>query len=209
MKLLIQNWGIIDYEKAWEKQRAIVEDIQAQRDKNILVLCQHPTVITIGKSGSNKNIITSLEYLNQLGIKIIENDRGGDVTLHNPGQLICYPIFNLYDYRMDLHWFLRQIEKCIIELLNMFNINAHRIDGMTGVWVAEKRKICAMGFHCSRWVTSHGLALNVNNNLMEFNYIVPCGINNKEVTSMSKELGTDIDINEVEEKCIEVFRANF
>lgn len=205
----VQNWGLIDYEEAWKRQKLIVEDIQEERNRNVLVLCQHPSVITIGRTGSSTNVVANEKFLNSLGIKVIYNDRGGDATLHNPGQLVGYPIFNLSNYKEDLHWFLREVEECIIELISIYGINGKRIKGLTGVWIDGRRKICAMGIHCSRWVTSHGFALNVNNNLEEFNYIIPCGIKDKDVTSISNELGTDIDVDEVIIKCIDVFEHHF
>ncbi|MCX7737272.1 MAG: lipoyl(octanoyl) transferase LipB [Candidatus Kapabacteria bacterium] len=205
----VQNWGLIDYEEAWARQKEIVEDIQKNRNRNVLVLCQHPSVITIGRAGSSNNVIADEKFLASLGIKVIYNDRGGDATLHNPGQLVGYPIFNLSSYKEDLHWFLREVEECIIELISYYGIKGERIKGLTGVWVSGNRKICAMGIHCSRWVTSHGFALNVANNLNEFNFIIPCGIKDKDVTSISREVGTDIDINEVVIKCIDVFKHHF
>jgi lipoyl(octanoyl) transferase len=203
--LEIQDWGLIDYEIAWNRQKELVEEIQSKRDRSALVLCEHPSVITIGRNGSEQNISVSCNFLDNKGIKVIKNDRGGDITLHNPGQLVGYPIFNLSDYKEDLHWFLRQIESCLIELLNKYNIESHIIEGMTGVWIQGRRKIAAIGLHCSRWVTSHGFALNINNNLEEFEYIIPCGIKDKEVTSMAKEIGTLIDMNKVKKECIKVF----
>ena len=190
----IQDWGLIDYNQAWDKQRELVKYIQDNRNKSVLVLCEHPSVITIGKSGTKNNIICHPDFLKSMGIQVIENDRGGDVTLHNPGQLVGYPIFNLSDFKEDLHWFLREIEQAIIDALDDFGINGGRVEGLTGVWIDSKRKIAAMGLHCSRWVTSHGFALNVKNNISEFDYIVPCGITDKAVTSIEKEIKTDIDL---------------
>jgi lipoyl(octanoyl) transferase len=207
--LEIQDWGLIDYLEAWERQKQIASDIIKNRNRNVFVVCEHPTVITVGRSGKQENILLPTKFLESKGIKVVYNDRGGDVTLHNPGQLVGYPIFNLYDYKTDLHWFLREIENAIIELLASFNIMGERVEGLTGVWIERERKICAIGLHCSQWVTSHGFALNVCNNLDEFNYIVPCGIQNKGVTSISKELGTEIDFTIVKQKCIEVFEKRF
>jgi lipoyl(octanoyl) transferase len=207
--LEIQDWGLIDYLEAWERQKQIASDIIKNRNRNVFVVCEHPTVITVGRSGKQENILLPTKFLESKGIKVVYNDRGGDVTLHNPGQLVGYPIFNLYDYKTDLHWFLREIENAIIELLASFNIMGERVEGLTGVWIERERKICAIGLHCSQWVTSHGFALNVCNNLDEFNYIVPCGIQNKGVTSISKELGTEIDFTLVKQKCIEVFEKRF
>jgi len=207
--LEIQDWGLIDYLEAWERQKQIASDIIKNRNRNFFVVCEHPTVITVGRSGKQENILLPTKFLESKGIKVVYNDRGGDVTLHNPGQLVGYPIFNLYDYKTDLHWFLREIENAIIELLASFNIMGERVEGLTGVWIERERKICAIGLHCSQWVTSHGFALNVCNNLDEFNYIVPCGIQNKGITSISKELGTEIDFTIVKQKCIEVFEKRF
>jgi len=205
----IQDWGLIDYQEAWNRQKFIVKDIQENRNKNILIFCEHPTVITIGKNGSESNVIGSTKLLNDLGIKIIHNDRGGDATLHNPGQLVGYPIFNLQAYKTDLHWFLREIEQTIIDIVANYGINAQRVKGLTGVWVNGEKKICAMGFHCSRWVTSHGFALNVCNNLQEFEYIIPCGIKDKGVTSISEEIGTKIDLNDVKNISETFFKKRF
>ena len=205
----VENWGIIDYDEAWERQKQIVKDIQTNRNRNVLILCQHPTVITIGRNGTINNVLSQPEFLESLGIKVIEIDRGGDVTMHNPGQLVGYPIFNLTDYKEDLHWFLREIESVIIDLADIYGIKAGRVDGLTGVWVDGKRKLCALGMHCSRWVTYHGFALNVNNNLSEFDYIIPCGIQNKGVTSIEIETGMKIDIDSVVDECKKLFENRF
>jgi lipoyl(octanoyl) transferase len=205
----IQDWGLIDYNKAWQKQKSLVADIQQNRNRNVLVLCEHPTVITIGRNGTDKNVLIKPDFLQSMVVGVINIDRGGDVTLHNPGQIVGYPIFDLMNYKQDLHWFLREVEDCIIELLLRYSVNSGRVEGMTGVWIENKRKICAMGFHCSRWVTSHGFALNVNNNLKEFDYIVPCGIKDKAVTSIAMEIGTPIDINIVKNDCTDVFKNHF
>ncbi len=207
--LEIQDWGLIDYEEAWKRQRQLVGELQNEPERNVFVVCEHPTVITVGRAGRGNNILLPTKFLEQKGIRVVYNDRGGDVTLHNPKQLVGYPIFNLVNFRQDLHWFLREIEDTIIELLYKFNINGQRVEGLTGVWVDGNRKICAIGMHCSRWVTSHGFALNVSNNLEEFNYIIPCGIKDKSVTSISKEIGTEIDFNLVKKFCIEIFEKRF
>ncbi|MFN3305672.1 MAG: lipoyl(octanoyl) transferase LipB [Candidatus Kapaibacteriota bacterium] len=205
----VQDWGLIDYNEGWERQKKIAEEIIEKRNRNVFVVCQHPSVITVGRAGRAENILLPTKLLETKGIKIVYNDRGGDVTLHNPGQLVGYPIFNLYDYKTDLHWFLREIEQLVIDLVGSFGIEAGRVDKMTGVWIEGRRKICAIGLHCTRWVTSHGFALNVCNDLSEFNYIVPCGIKGKEVTSIEKELGTEIDFNIVKTRCIEFFEKRF
>jgi lipoyl(octanoyl) transferase len=205
----IQNWGIIDFKDAWKRQKELVKEIQEKRNRNVLVLCQHPTVITIGRNGSNENITVNRDFLEYSGIAVYEIDRGGDVTLHNPGQLVGYPIFNLSSYHEDLHWFLREIEGAIIELVEEYGIKAKRIKDLTGVWVDGQRKICAMGLHSSRWVTYHGFALNVSNDLSEFGYIVPCGIRNKDVTSINSETGKEVVFENVLKECINVFEKRF
>jgi len=153
--------------------------------------------------------VLPLPQLHERGIPVFEVERGGDVTLHNPGQLVGYPIIRLSDYREDVHWFVRELEQCIIELLADFDIAAHRIPGLTGVWVSGERKICAIGLHLTRWVSWHGFALNVNNRLEEFSYIVPCGIADRGVTSMSQELQREVPMEEVKKRCITIFRAHF
>jgi lipoyl(octanoyl) transferase len=205
----LQDWGNIDYAEAWARQREIVKQVQSEENKNVLVLCEHPSVITIGRAGSDDNVIPKEDFLDKLGINVIHNDRGGDVTLHNPGQLVGYPIFNLNNFKTDLHWFLREIEQVIIDTIAEFNIDGGRMDKLTGVWIEEKRKICAMGLHCSRWVTSHGFALNVKNDLREFDYIVPCGITDKQVTSIEQETGTDVDMEIIKKLIFENFITHF
>ncbi|MBX3042362.1 MAG: lipoyl(octanoyl) transferase LipB [Candidatus Kapabacteria bacterium] len=205
----IQDWGLIEYNEAWDKQKEIASDIQKKRNRNVLVFCEHPTVITIGRAGGSENILMSRDFLKSLGVSTVEIDRGGDVTMHNPKQLVGYPIFNLSSLKEDLHWFLREIENSLIDIISHWGLTGERVEGLTGVWIERKRKIAAIGLHCSRWVTSHGFALNVANNLMEFSYIVPCGITDKAVTSISQELGTDIDIEEVKHVSAKVFEKRF
>ncbi len=204
-----EDWGLIDYGEAWARQKGFVTGIQNCKLLSTLILCEHPSVITIGRNGSRNNVISKPDFLKSKGISVYEIDRGGDVTLHNPGQLVGYPIFNLKDFKTDLHWFLREIETCIIDILADYGIKAGIVEKLTGVWIENKRKICAIGLHCSQWVTSHGFALNVNNDLNQFDFIVPCGIKDKEVTSIKQELGMEIDINDVKQKCFEVFKKHF
>ncbi len=174
-----------------------------------MVFCEHPSVITIGRSGSKNNITAAADFLSSMGVKVIENNRGGDVTLHNPGQLVGYLIFNLSSLKEDLHWFLREIELALIETVAHYGIEASTVKGLTGVWIAKQRKIAAIGMHCSAWVTSHGFALNVNNDISQFDYIVPCGITDKAVTSISKELSKQIDFNELKSVCGNIFAERF
>ncbi len=207
--LELQDWGCIPYEEAWKRQKELLEGVLHRRIPNTLVLCEHPTVITIGRTGSRRHILLPLEWLRERGISVFEVERGGDVTLHNPGQLVGYPIIRLSEYREDLHWFVRELEQCIIELLACFGIEGHRIPGLTGVWVGGDRKICAIGLHVTRWVSWHGFALNVKNRLEEFSYIVPCGIADRGVTSMERELQRTVSMEEVKARCVEIFRQHF
>lgn len=205
----IQEWGLIDFIEAWEKQRTLAAKVLKGEQPSTLVLCEHPTVITIGRNGTDANVVAPPEELAIRGVNVIPINRGGDVTLHNPGQLVGYPIFRLTDFREDLHWFLREIEECIISTIGQFGVSGGRVDGSTGVWVEQQRKVCAIGIHCSRWVTSHGFALNVNNDIREFEMIIPCGITDKDVTSIEKEIEGEVDFNRVKEICIEEFRSRF
>ncbi len=186
--IVVENWGIIPYREAWERQQRLQYQIQSGERDSTLVFCQHPTVITLGKHEDWHDILVPTHELAANGVDLVEIKRGGHATLHNPGQLVGYPIFRLTDFTPDLHWFLRKIEQCIIETIAEFGIVGGRVEGLTGVWVENERKICAIGFHCSRWVTIHGFALNVANNIGEFAYIVPCGIPDKAVTSVNAEL---------------------
>lgn len=211
--LFFEHWGLIEYNEAWERQKNLHAAVQRGERDSTLVFCQHPTVITIGKNTAGNHIVAPEVLLRQRGISTITINRGGDVTLHNPGQLVGYPIFRLTDFQPDLHWFLRSIEQCIINTLAVFSMNSGRLEGLTGIWIEDQRKICAIGLHCSRWVTMHGFALNINNNLDEFQYIVPCGISDKSVTSFEAEKrrqnGLPVNFEEVESICREQFFSYF
>lgn len=208
MKFELEDWGLIDYQTAWDKQKELVSAVQKGK-LSTLVFCEHPTVITIGKNGTEENLTQTEEFYKQKNINVIWNNRGGDVTLHNPKQLVAYPIFNLTNFKQDLHWFLRTLEDCVIDTIGHYGLSGERFEGYTGVWLEQQRKICAMGLHCSRWVTSHGLALNVSNDISEFDFIIPCGIKEKEVCSISSELGTYIDIEESKRLLLDSFKKNF
>jgi lipoyl(octanoyl) transferase len=187
-KFEFEDWGLIKYQQAWDKQNEYVSQIQKGERKSTLVFCEHPSVVSIGKNGSKENLLRSDSYFEKNDVDLVWTSRGGDVTMHNPGQLVAYPLFDLKEFKTDLHWFLRNLEEAVIMTISEFGISGTRVDGLTGVWVDQKRKICAMGLHCSRWVTSHGLALNVINDMSEFDYIIPCGIEDKKVTSMKMEI---------------------
>jgi len=185
--IVTERWGLIPFKEAWERQRELAFRVERGDAPNTFVLCQHPTVITIGKNGTSENVLASDDELRQKHIDVIPIDRGGDVTVHNPGQLVGYPIFNLNTLKPDLHWFLRTLEASIIDSLSQFGIESSTVPGLTGVWVAERRKICAIGIHCRKWVIYHGFALNVFNDLRDFDLIVPCGIKDRAVTSIELE----------------------
>ncbi|MFN3195682.1 MAG: lipoyl(octanoyl) transferase LipB [Chlorobiota bacterium] len=209
MNFDIEDWGLIDYQTAWDKQNELVDAIKKGERRSTLVLCSHPLVITMGRNSSYDNLVLPRDEFDKRGIEVIDINRGGDVTMHNEGQLVGYPIFDLRDFKQDLHWFLRQIEQAIINTVSEFGMESDRVDGLTGVWLEQARKVCAIGLHCSRWVTSHGFALNVCNNVKDFDYIVPCGIDDKEVTSIENEIGTVVDMDKVKETVVAEFGKLF
>jgi lipoyl(octanoyl) transferase len=194
--------GLIDYKEAWDYQEKLFAEIIAIKLNNrnsleqtpvpnYLILCEHPPVYTLGKSGSVDNLLIDENQLNQLGAQFYKINRGGDITHHGPGQLVVYPLLDLENFFTDIHLYLRKLEEVIIQLLKEYNVETGRSPGFTGVWIdanTEKaRKICAMGVKCSRWVTMHGIAMNVSNELSFFNHIIPCGIEDKSVTNLSNE----------------------
>jgi len=200
--------GIVDYETAHDLQKKILQERIDGKCLDHLILLQHNPVITIGRSGDNKNILASKTLLESFGITVHEIERGGDVTYHGPGQLTGYPIIDLRSYQKDVHWYLRQLEEVIIRFLSDYNIAGKRVSGYTGVWVGDE-KIAAIGVAVKRWVTYHGFALNVNPDLSHFKLINPCGITDKEVTSIVKILGHDVSMEEVEDKVVSAFAEVF
>ena len=202
--------GLVDYQQAWEYQTQLFNQIleikKENRDKpaqdqqpttNYLLFCEHPHVFTLGKSGEEKNLLIKKEALATIGAAYYHINRGGDITYHGPGQIVVYPIFDLENFFTDIHQYMRLLEESVIQTLKELGIESGRIKGLTGVWLGEgeqARKICALGVKSSRWVTMHGLAFNVNTNLSYFDYIVPCGIDDKAVTSVAKEVGGQVDI---------------
>ncbi len=216
-KVKFEDWGLLDYKKAWDKQEAIF-NLQIQRKlnnrkhpdnieatENHLVFVEHPHVYTLGKSGSEENLLASEAVLKAKNASYYKINRGGDITYHGPGQLVAYPIFDLDHFFTDIHKYLRYLEEAVILTLDEYGIKAGRYEGYTGVWLdpdnpAKARKICAMGVKCSRWVTMHGIGFNVNSDLSYFSSIVPCGISDKQVTSMQKELGHTVDMGELKER---------
>ena len=204
----ILDTGLSDYRESWRLQKELFTEVERNRNKNYLILTEHKPVITVGKSGNSTNLISSASNLQSLGIELIYNDRGGDVTFHGPGQLVGYPILNLLEFRKDVHWYLRALEEVIIKTIAVYGLKGTRIDGLTGVWVGDK-KICAIGVKITRWVTMHGFALNVNTDLNYFHHIIPCGISDKGVTSIFELKGNIITLKDVSNQLIEIFRNVF
>ncbi len=212
-KVSFQNLGLIDYQVAWDFQESTFAAIVAQKienrtantqiaTENFLFFCQHPHVYTLGKSGKQSHLLLDEAGLKEKEATFYPVNRGGDITYHGPGQLVGYPILDLENFFTDIHQYMRFLEEGIILTLAEFGIEAGRIAGLTGVWIDHEaqinpRKICAMGVKSSRWVTMHGLALNVNPDLSYFKNIIPCGIDDKAVTSMAQELGKPIDFQAV------------
>jgi lipoyl(octanoyl) transferase len=212
--VIVRNLGLIAYKEAWDLQESLLKvavDLKIENRKQntavlpaqYLLFCEHPHVYTLGKSGAAENLLLDQAHLDQIEAQFFKINRGGDITYHGPGQLVMYPIFDLEQFFTDIHQYLRFLEEAVIQTLAHFGIEATRFEGLTGVWLDPEspnaRKICAMGVKCSRWITMHGIALNVNPDLSYFGNIVPCGIQDKAVTSMSAELGCQIDMNEVRE----------
>jgi len=232
-KVFFTDWGLIDYQQAWDRQedlfavtvktklnnrnnelayaeaaKALVsantfEPFEADETFNYLVFCEHPHVYTLGKSGKPEHLLLDEAGLKEKQAVYYTINRGGDITYHGPGQIVSYPILDLDNFFTDIHLYLRTLEEAVILTLADYGLKAGRYPGYTGVWFdadnERARKICAMGVRCSRWVTMHGLAFNVNPNLDYFKNIVPCGIDDKAVTSMQQELGYEVNINEVKE----------
>lgn len=212
-KVHFEDLGIIDYKEAWDYQEKLFKETvdlkMANREsessnetKNHLLFCEHPHVYTLGKSGKEENLLIHGKELEDANAVFYKINRGGDITYHGPGQLVAYPIFDLDHFFSDIHKYLRFLEEAVILTLKEFNIDGTRVDGLTGVWLDDEigqRKICAMGVKCARWVTMHGIGFNVNSDLNYFSNIVPCGIDDKAVTSMQKELGKKVDMEKVKE----------
>ncbi len=217
------DWGLMDYKEAWEKQeelfsatvnqkirvtnrKIVAEGNEYEEDEitpNYLVFCEHPHVYTLGKSGKPEHLLLNEQGLKQKHASYYHINRGGDITYHGPGQIVGYPILDLDNFFTDIHRYLRTLEEAVILTLADYGLTAGRYPGYTGVWFDadndKARKICALGVRCSRWVTMHGFAFNVNTDLDYFKNIVPCGIDDKDVTSMQRELGHEVDIKEVKD----------
>lgn len=220
-EVIFEDWGLIDYQDAWDRQEALfnetvrlkMENRKAEaagkdgvpsRTPDYLVFCEHPHVFTLGKSGKVDHLLLDNEALAKVNASFYKINRGGDITYHGPGQIVGYPILDLDHFFTDIHRYLRTLEEAVILTLKEYGIDSGRIEGLTGVWIdpdspATARKICALGVRCSRWVTMHGFAFNVNADTGYFSHIVPCGIDDKKVTSLHLELGRSPDIAETKE----------
>jgi lipoyl(octanoyl) transferase len=226
----VQRLGLVPYVPTWDLQEQLLAGTLAikaanreaeaagqalQPTPNHLLFCQHPPTYTLGKSGKPEHLLLDEAALAAHGATFHRINRGGDITFHGPGQLVAYPLLDLENFRPDIHWYLRALEEAVIQTLASYGLQAGRIAGLTGVWLdwqegaANPRKICAMGVRCSRWVTLHGLALNVNTDLSYFGYIVPCGITDKAVTSLQAELGHAVPIEEVQERLLAALLTQF
>lgn len=207
------DWGLIEYNEAWQKQEDIFNKTLLQKQnneqtQNYLILCEHPHVYTLGKSGNEQNFLLNYIQLQAKNAQFVHTNRGGDITYHGPGQIVGYPIFDLENFEIGLKQYIYNIEEAVILTLDKYNIQSERLSGASGVWLdvgkPTCRKICAIGVRSSKFVTMHGFALNVNTQLEYFNYINPCGFTDKGVTSLEKELGLKIDVEEVK-KNLEMF----
>jgi lipoyl(octanoyl) transferase len=196
--------GFIDYKEAWDLQKEILSSRYNKKIPDILFLLEHPHTYTLGKTADKKNLISNETYLSSNKISVYDIDRGGDITYHGPGQIVGYPIIDLNDWEKDTHKFLRALEEVLIETCACYGIKAGRNSKYTGVWV-NNRKIAAIGIKISRWITMHGFAFNVNTNLDFFKGIIPCGITDKDVTSLQKELKQNINIDSVKNIIFENF----
>ena len=214
-KVSFKDLGLIDYKQCWDFQEELFAEILAVKSsnrkenktvatKNHLIFCEHPHVYTLGKSGDEKNLLVNEDYLKSRGATFHKINRGGDITYHGPGQIVGYPILDLDNFFTDIHKYLRFLEEAVILTLKEYGLETERSPGETGVWfdvgTTKARKICALGVKSSRWVTMHGFAFNVNSDLSYFGNIIPCGITDKSVTSLQKELGKEVDMNEVRNK---------
>ena len=218
-KVYFEDLGIQSYQPTWDYQETLLakntaikslarehnEDVKLTNTEHRFIMVEHTPVFTLGKNGKREHVLVSEEQLEKLGIEFFHINRGGDITYHGPQQIVGYPIIDLDKFKTDLGWYLRSLEQVIIDTIAEYGLKGERSAGETGVWLEPEnpfmaRKICAMGIKCSRWITMHGFALNVNPDLSHFEYIVPCGIQGKTVTSLEKELGRKVDYEEVKQK---------
>ena len=213
--VFFKDLGVIEYKKAWIYQEKIFNKTLSiksgnrkeglnKKTENHLIFCEHPHVYTLGNSGNKENLLVNEDYLKKRGATFYKTNRGGDITYHGPGQIVGYPIFDLDSFFNDIHKYLRLLEESVILTLKEYSVNSGRSIGETGVWLdvgrPTARKICALGVKTSRWVSMHGFAFNINTDLSYFENIIPCGITNKKVTSLEREIGEKIDIERVKDR---------
>ncbi|MEP6700699.1 MAG: lipoyl(octanoyl) transferase LipB [Bacteroidota bacterium] len=229
-KIIFRDLGKLEYQAAWDYQEKLLQENVKKKSEaadhksagipnqfstqHHLLFTEHPPVYTLGKSGNKENVLLGDIELAEKNIQFFNTNRGGDITFHGPGQIVGYPILDLEKFYTDIGRYLRNLEEIIILTLKEYNINGERSSGETGVWIepgvpGKERKICAIGVRCSRWITMHGFAFNVNTDLSYFNHIIPCGIINKQVTSLEKELGYKLNLKEVKEKVKNNFQIVF
>lgn len=223
-EVIYRDLGLIDYKEAWDIQEKLFHETVDQKirirngessepTKNYILFCEHPHVFTLGKSGDKNHLLLDENSLKENQASYYEINRGGDITYHGPGQLVVYPIFDLDHFFSDIHKYLRYLEESVILTLAEYGIEAGRVEGLTGVWIdgdkPTARKICALGVKSSRWVTMHGIGFNIHSDLSYFSHIIPCGIQDKTVTSMERELGRKIGIPEVAEVLKEKLATQF
>ena len=227
-KVYFEDLGVKSFQPTWDYQETLLakntaikslarehnEDVKLTNTEHRFIMVEHPPVFTLGKNGKREHVLVSEEQLEKLGIEFFHINRGGDITYHGPQQIVGYPILDLDKFKTDLGWYLRSLEQVIIDTIAEYGLIGERSAGETGVWLEPEnpfmaRKICAMGIKCSRWITMHGFALNVNPDLSHFEYIVPCGIQGKTVTSLEKELGRKVDYEEVKQKIKKHFARIF
>ncbi|MBE0539344.1 MAG: lipoyl(octanoyl) transferase LipB, partial [Ignavibacterium sp.] len=194
--------------KAWDIQKFVHQYRVENKVDDVFFLLEHPHTYTLGKTGDKENLVGDEKYLRDNKISVYDIDRGGDITYHGPGQIVGYPIINLTNWQQDTHKYLRALEEIIIRVCSEYGLNGRRVEKYTGVWI-EDRKICAIGIKVSRWITMHGFAFNVNTDLKLFNGIIPCGISDKDVTSLNRELKKEINLSEVKERILHHFSELF
>ena len=223
-RVIVHDIGVIDYQEAWDFQEELFKasvdlkisnrkETTQQKTLNHLLFCEHPHVYTLGKSGKESHLLLNNEELKDKNAVFYKINRGGDITYHGPGQLVVYPILDLEHFFTDIHKYMRLLEEAVIHTIAAYGLKGDRIDGMTGVWLdvgtPKERKICALGVKASRWVTMHGIGFNVNTDLDYFSNIVPCGIEDKAVTSMKKELGITVNMEDVKAILLQSLKESF
>jgi len=216
--VIIKDLGIADYQSTWDYQQQWLDNALENRKQQLetqqeLLLLEHSHVYTLGKSGDSNNLLINPDFLETIGAQVFNIDRGGDITYHGPGQLVVYPLLDLMQYKMGVKDYVFALEQVVIDLLKEYQISASRVDGKTGIWLdlgtSRERKIAAIGIKCSRHFTMHGLAFNINTDLSYFNHIVPCGIADKQVTSLQQELGKALEMDTIKSRFVALFHHHF